>query len=204
MGLLGRRGSLRNGIEGTAVIRRSEPFGEPGRRNNSGESIFDLELNRFGTRRYTFTLEVRTPDRDPYEVEGQFKVPRKAENTGWLAADVGNKLQPGLELPVRVDPADPSSVEIDWDRYLASPGRKTAQRAASEAGRIARAREQLERNPKLVEKLRAQNRVALEAWVEAVRIGNMSREEFEKTVQLELDSGRMDPADAEAARGSLD
>jgi len=41
-------------------------------------------------------------------------------------------------------------------------------------------------------------------WVEAVRLGNMSREEFEETVTQEVETGRMDPADADAARAELD
>ncbi|MGI9019294.1 MAG: hypothetical protein ACR2G3_01115 [Solirubrobacterales bacterium] len=65
-------------------------------------------------------------------------------------------------------------------------------------------REQLERNPKMAEKLRAGNRQAVQAWAEAVRGGGMSREEFESTVELEVATGRMDPADAETARATLD
>ena len=201
---LGRSRALTGGIEGIALIRESEPFGEPGRRNNSGDSIFDLELNRFGTRKYRFVLEVRTPDRDPYEIEGRFKVPRKAENTGFLAADVGNALRPGIELPVRVDPSGAASVEVDWKKFLAMPGRKEAQRAATQSARNVRVREQLEKSPKLAAKLRANNSQAVQMWADAVRGGNMTREEFEETVNLELETGRMDPADAEAARRTLD
>lgn len=39
---------------------------------------------------------------------------------------------------------------------------------------------------------------------EAVLAGNVSREEFEEYVTLEVECGRMDPADAEAARAKLD
>ena len=149
-------------------------------------------------------LEVRIPDRDPYEVEGSFKVPRKAENTGLLAGGVGNPLRPGLELPVRVDPADPSSIEIDWKRFLATPGRKDAQRAATQSAKNRQMAEQLEANPKLAEQLRAGNKQAVQSWAAAVKAGSLSREEFEQTVNLELETGRMDPADAEAARAQLD
>lgn len=206
MGLFdrGRKQVLEGGIEGSALIRESNPYGEPGARSNSGETIFDLELNRFGNRNYRFALEVRIPDRDPYEVEGDFKVPRKAENTGFLAADVGNALKPGLELPVRVDPNDRESIEVDWDRYLSSPGRKQAQRAATQSDTNRKVREEMEKKPKLLEKMRAQNRNTLQVWAGAVKAGNMSREQFEESVRLEVETGRMDLADAEAARETLD
>jgi hypothetical protein len=201
MGLLDRRGKGRpeGGIEGKALIRES---------NRSGKAFGQFsdfeQLNRFGTRTYRLVLEVRIPDHDPYEVEGKFEVPRKAENTGLLAGGVGNPLRPGLELPVRVDAADSTSIEIDWERYLKTPGRKQAQRSATQSARNRQMAEQLERNPKLAEKARAGNRVAAQSWAAAVKGGKMSREEFEQTVSLEVETGRMDPADAEAARATLD
>lgn len=149
-------------------------------------------------------LEVRIPDRDPYEVEGKFEVPRKAENTGLLPGAIGKPLGPGLELPVTVDAADSKLVEIDWERYLKTPGRKEAQRAATQSARNRQMAEQLERNPKVAEKVRTQNRVAVQSWAAAVKAGSLSREEFEQTVSLEVETGRMDPADAEAARAELD
>ena len=42
------------------------------------------------------------------------------------------------------------------------------------------------------------------AWAEAVELGNLTREQFETQVELELTHGRMDPADAAAARARLD
>jgi hypothetical protein len=60
------------------------------------------------------------------------------------------------------------------------------------------------KTPELQQQMWAQNKQAAAAWVVAVRMGNMSREEFEREIQLEVDNGRMDPADAEAARAELD
>jgi hypothetical protein len=117
---------------------------------------------------------------------------------------MGKPLTPGLELPVRVDAADPTSIEIDWERYLKTPGRKQAQRAATQSARNRQMAEHLENNPKLAEKARAGNRVAVQSWAAAVKAGNMSREDFEQTVSQEVETGRMDPADAEAARATLD
>jgi hypothetical protein len=208
MGLFGQRRNrsrlraLDGAPEGVAVIRTSDPAGRSGGPDSSGETIFDLDLNVVGTRAYQFTLEVRVPGRDPYEVSGRFDVPRKAENVGPF--DRGNALKPGVELPVRVDPGDPSAVAIDWDRFLGDPGRKKAVKAASDAGRRRAGAGQLAKNPKLQAQHQAANRDALGMWIYEVQSGRMSREEFDATVNVELESGRMDPADAEAGWAVLD
>jgi hypothetical protein len=46
--------------------------------------------------------------------------------------------------------------------------------------------------------------MAVQGWVGAVRAGQLSRDDFERTVIGEVESGRMDPADAQAAREALD
>lgn len=190
------------GIEGTAVIRHSDR--RPVEAVNQGVPWWweELEPNVLGRRTYWLTLEIRLPGRDPYEVAGKFRVPKRAENINLL--NIQNKLPEGLELPVRVDPADADRVAIDWDRFLSSPGRKEAMREGVESARRRQARAQLERNPKLHAKIRENNRQAVMAWAGAVRDGNMSREEFERTVDGEVEAGRMDAADAEAGRRALD
>ena len=187
-------------LEGTAVIRESETD-QPQDTDDSWWSL-DFGFNVIGKRPYRFRLEVRIPGREPYEVHDKFKVPRKVENTGFFSR--ANKLQPGIELPVRVSSADPTDVEVDWDAFLASPGRKQAIKDARLAFQNAHLKEQYARNPEMLAKLQEGNRGAVQAWANAVRAGSMSREEFEKTVALEVDTGRMDPAAAEAARRSLD
>jgi ribosomal protein L1 len=62
----------------------------------------------------------------------------------------------------------------------------------------------LEANPDLAQQVRANNATAVVVWANAVKAGKMSREKFDKTVDLEVRVGRMDPADAEAARATLD
>jgi hypothetical protein len=118
-------------VRGTATIRESRPHGEPGYRE-AGDSIFELELNHFGYRTHSFVLEVVTPVHGTYTVEDEFKVPRRAENTGWLAPGVQVGLKPGLTLPVHVDPAHRDSLRIDWPAFLGSPDRKRAQEAAAQ------------------------------------------------------------------------
>jgi len=184
-------------IEGTAVIRESERTGHESA--NQGEPWpWEIGLNHFGTRKYVFTLEVTLPGEAPYVVEDRFKVPRKAENLGLF--DAGRKIPAGVELPVSVDPRRRDRVEIDWERWRSSPGRKEAMRAGRAAAANEAMRRELDKKPKLRDKLRADNRTAGLAWAEAVRMGNMSREDLERQLTLEVASGRMDPADAEAAR----
>lgn len=207
MSLFGKRrnrrrlAALADGPEGTAVIRASDPVGELSARTGP-ETILDLEPNVIGTHAYRFTLEVRIPGREPYEVSGQFDVPKKAENIGFF--DTANALKPGIELPVRIDAGDGTTVAVDWDRFLASPGRKQSVKAAKEAGQRANVAQQVAKNPKLQAKLRANNRLAVQGWIGAVRAGQLSRDDFERTVNGEVESGRMDPADAQAARQALD
>lgn len=182
--------SIENGVEGRAKIRVSEPSGEPGLRENSGDSIFELELNRFGTRAYRLVLDVELEGEPPFEVDGTFHVPRRAENTGLLAGSVGNSLKPGLELPVVVDPRDRTRVEVDWKKFLAAPERKAAQK-------------QTEQDAYDRALAKTHNKAAVKAWAEMVQAGELSRETFERNVAAEIEGGRMDPADAEKARAKL-
>jgi hypothetical protein len=135
-----RRPAPAGWIAARATIRESEPHGEPGSRQ-VGDSIFDLELNHFGYRTHNFVLEVATPVHGTYAVTGDFKVPRRAENVGWLAPSVQVGLKPGLELPVHVDPRDREAVRIDWPAFLDSPDRKRAQKAAANADHLRRVAE---------------------------------------------------------------
>src|SRR5688500_19152281 len=150
-----------------------------------------------GTHAYWLTLEVRIPGREPYEVSGQFDVPKKAENISFF--DTANALKPGIELPVRVDANDGAKVAVDWDRFLASTGRKQQVKAAKEAGQRANVAQQVAKNPKMQAKMWANNRQAAAGGTNAVRAGQMSREDFERTVSQTVESRRMDQADARAA-----
>jgi hypothetical protein len=159
-------------------------------------------VRRGRTRAYSLTLEVRLAGRAPYEVTDRFDVPRNAENLSFF--DTANMLKPGLELPVRVNAADAGRVAIDWDRFLADPGRKKAVKAAKEAGQRANVANAVAKDPKLQARMWANNRMAVQSWVGAVRADQMSRAQFDTTATGEVESGRMDPADAEAARRALD
>ena len=202
MGLLrrGRDREIKGGIEGTAKIVDLEQHNLTGKANDGDSYVWEEAIEAFGKSKYELELEVTVPGREPYRVRDSFKVPAKAERTGLTRASLSR----GLELPVRVDPSDQSRVEVDWDRFAASPDRRQALDQARQSRQAEVVKQQLSSKPEQQAQFHAQNRQALAAWVGAVKMGNMSREEFDETVQLEVDSGRMDPADAEAARKTLD
>jgi putative oligomerization/nucleic acid binding protein len=55
-------------------------------------------------------LEVHVSGRQPYRVNNDYLVP--------ASASIG----PGVTLPIKVDPNDPSKVAIDWDAAQRAPG----------------------------------------------------------------------------------
>jgi hypothetical protein len=83
---------LRSGVDGTAMVT----YLADGRRANEFRQLVYLEL------------DVRVGDAAPYRV-----------NTGeFLTAASAGSVSPGRELHVKVDPADPQRVAVDWDRSL--------------------------------------------------------------------------------------
>jgi hypothetical protein len=76
---------LAEGLPGTAIIRE---MGTPER----GATWFNLTLD----------LEVHPQTREPYRVANEYLVPAAVH------------LEPGVELPVRIDPDDRAKLAIDW------------------------------------------------------------------------------------------
>lgn len=190
-------------VAGEATILVSEPVGEPGSREVADSGWPLIELNYFGYRTYGLTLAVTTSVHSEYEMRDDFKVPRRAENTGLLANKVLVGLKAGLKLPVQVDPRDRDQVRIDWPAFLGDPDRKGSQDDAAQKAINRKTKEMVEADPKLRATFWANNQIAARAWAEAVRNGVMEREQLEQALDLEVECGRMDPADAEAARSSL-
>lgn len=83
---------LAEGMPGKAIIRE---MGTPER----GSTWFNLMLD----------LEVHPRTRDPYRVANEYLVPQAAH------------LEPGTELPVKIDPRDPAKIAIDWDKAPRGP-----------------------------------------------------------------------------------
>jgi hypothetical protein len=86
---LTQRRILKHGIAGTAeVLHLAYQYGQ--------SSLSNRQL----------ALRVQVPGMDPYDVDGQWMVRGKYVDD----------LRRGSQIPVKVDPDDPSQVAIDWDR----------------------------------------------------------------------------------------
>lgn len=91
-----KKAVLRSGTDATAVVR----FLADGHRANAFKQLVYLEL------------EVSVPGREPYLVK-----------TGeYLTAASAGSMTPGRTLRVKVDPADPERVAVDWEQSLRLSG----------------------------------------------------------------------------------
>lgn len=91
-----KKAVLRSGTDATAVVR----FLADGHRANVFRQLVYLEL------------EVTVPGREPYVVK-----------TGeYVTAATAGSMAPGRRLRVKVDPADPQRVAVDWERSLRLSG----------------------------------------------------------------------------------
>lgn len=201
MRLLRRRGEglSQDWTPGSAVVRESKPYETTGGGPVGGGDVAPADFG-LGSLRYRFRLEITDASgRDPYEVDGLFDVPAKVELVRRLPPVERERVPVGITLPVRVDPADEKKVAIDWNDFLASGGHDEMRRLA-----LSSEREEAQRaHPEQFKQLQAGASPALEAWVQAVRRGNLSRAEFEESVANGVEQGWIDGADAEAARRSL-
>ena len=112
MGLFGRKKKkdlVFEGIGGHATIRSATRDERIHKVDESDDPMLaDLGI---GTRKYRLELDVQLDDRRPvYQVSGRFKIP----------VEVG-ELDVGQQLPLRADPDEPQTVELDWDAWAASP-----------------------------------------------------------------------------------
>jgi hypothetical protein len=187
-----------------AVLVESE--WRPGARMHSdsgGADLTNLAAEALSGIPYRFVLDVRRPGMEPYRIEQDVRVPSKVQRT-WTQGEV--HVPAGTEVPLRVLGPGPADVEIDWDGYLALPGRKQqAERLRAESQWDAIGR-QFERTtkPEQVQKIRADNRMAALAWADAVLAGQMTREQFDRSTEQSLRMGHLLPDDLQEARAKLD
>jgi hypothetical protein len=187
---------------GEAVVLASERP-EPGKETPGEGGEFDV--SDFGVGRHTLRLEVRLPGLEPYEVEGQFKVPPKVQfgRKAPLLLRPLMKRSPvpvGITLPVHVDPAKPDDVTIDWEGFLAAGGKDEMKR-----GNEAAARERLKATyPEQTAQMRENAKRQLPNLVAGVKGGTIKRKDFDQSVDTYVKLGYLEPGEAEAARASLD
>jgi hypothetical protein len=187
---------------GEAIVLDSD---RPGPRFRRDIAAGEADVSDFGVGRHTLRLEVRLPGREPYEVEGRFKVPAEVQfgrKRGFVARPLMKRtpIPAGITLPVRVDPGTPDDVTIDWDAFLAAGGRDEMKRLHESA-----AVERLQQaNPEQSAKQREDAKHTLETWVAGVQAGTVKRKDFDQSVETYVRLGFLDPAEAEAARAELD
>lgn len=165
----GRRKLLKKGKPGQAVIKRVYWMSDHG--NESIQSTIGA-----GNERHDLTLEVHVDGRDPYEVQGLFRVPVRRFDV----------VAPGLTVPVKVHPSKPDRVAVDWDALVvpeaptAEDHRKTAHDAMG-----------------------ASRNMMVDGWVRAAKVGAMTREQFDEAIDGAVAGGLVTAAEADEARTSL-
>ena len=169
---LGRKKLLRDGIAATAVVK----------------SFYEMDdASTFGNAQHDFTLEVRVEGREPYEVQGLFKIPAK------LVGTVG----PGEVVPVRVHPSEPARVAIDWDGWEPSgTGGAGIEIDESLAGlNMDDVREQV-RSAMTTDA----RKMMIDGWVMARKSGQLSDSQLEQALSGALQSGLLTDEEADQVR----
>jgi hypothetical protein len=187
---------------GEAVVLASERP-EPGVETPGEGGEFDV--SDFGVGRHALRLEVRLSGQEPYEVEGNFKVPKEVQfgkRAPFLLRPLMKRspIPVGITLPVSVDPAKPDEVTIDWDGFLAAGGRDEMKRLHEAAGAAKLAQAYPEANAQMKENAKRD----LPMWVASVKGGTMKRKVFDQQLDTYVRNGYVEPAEAEAARAELD
>ena len=187
---------------GEAVVLASQRP-EPGKETPGEGGEFDV--SDYGVGRHWLRLEVRLPGKEPYEVDGRFKVPKEVQfgkRAPFLLRPLMKRtpIQPGVTLPVSIDPAKPEDVTIDWDGFLAAGGRDQMKERNEEQG-VEKMRQLY---PEQAVQMRENAKRELPNWVALVKGGTMKRKEFDQNIDQYLKHGWLEPAEADAARAELD
>jgi hypothetical protein len=187
-----------------AVLVESE--WRPGARMHSdsgGADLTDIAADALMGIPYRFVLDVRRPGMGPYRLEQRVRIPSKVERS-WTQGEV--HVPAGAEVPLRATGPGPEDVEIDWEGYLALPGRKQAAEQARAEAQWDRMGAEFERTtkPEMVQKIRADNRFAALTAADAVLAGQLSRAEFDQSMEQSLRMGHLLPDDLAEAVAKLD
>jgi hypothetical protein len=170
-----RKKLIKEGVAGTALI--------------TSFYVMDDE-STFGLAQHEFTLEVRVDGREPYELQGLFRVPVKKID----------RLLEGATVPVKVHPTEPDRVAIDWDQWdgTLGPGRADAGYTAGAGGSSSVA--STGGGAVIPDATKA---MMLNGWIDAVRAGGLNQAEFEQALNDAVKSGMITEADAQTARGQV-
>jgi len=142
--------------------------------NNDHFHLAEIGLGHVVNR---LTLEIVLADgRNPYRVTDEFKVPTKLNSHVVLDTD----------LPVLVDDDDPTIIEVDWDAFEAAGGNPPPDAAMTKV--------------RLQDEFPDASRNAMvDGWATAVRLGGMTRAQFDDAIDGALHGGLLDADQADAA-----
>jgi hypothetical protein len=165
---LGKRKLLSDGVAGEATVLH----------------FYEMdEASNVGNAQHDFKIEIRVPGREPYELQGLFRIPVK------LIDFVG----PGTVVPVKVHPSDPKRAVFDWEHFEPSTatGAYEAPSRESIRGQVHDAMPDATRT------------MMLDGWVQATKAGGLSRSDFDQTLADAVESGMVTQEEADAARAKL-
>jgi hypothetical protein len=165
---------LKEGLSGTVVLRSKPKFlsmTDDQNPHSLGTFSWPLELD----------LEVRVEGRAPYVVVQEFKVPKR-----WYG------ISTGLEIPVMVDPNEPTQILMDWDAFAAAGGKQLVEERGADNQRDA--------NKKLTQTpvFRQAEQAAVEDLLGEVQAGRRSIEEFNGVVDDYVAGGNISTDEGEA------
>jgi hypothetical protein len=141
-------------------------------------SVIDMAFEG-GGEPYAFTLEVRPPGGEAYQIEHQEKVRNRVASPGLFRND---KIPAGVDLAGWVKVDDFTKVKIDWTSYRASPEATAAIEDASVAEADLGYAEHIlaKQKPAVQAQLRAAAWGSTSGLAPMVRAGAVSREDWER------------------------
>ncbi|KAA1427404.1 hypothetical protein [Nocardioides antri] len=147
---------------------------------------------------YRFVLEVYRPGIAPYRLERRERIPAKVEGS-YFGSE--HRVQKGAQVPLTVTGPEPEDVAIDWEAYLALPGRmrQTKRLEIENQWDAIGARFEQTTKPATVAKIRGNSQMAVMSWAQAVRAGQLSRADFERNAEQLLRMGHLLAVDYERA-----
>lgn len=187
---------------GEAVVLASERP-SPGSEEGHAPSQ-EGDVSEYGVGRHKLKLEIRLPDREPYEVEGKFKVPANVQfgkRAPFLLRPLMKRspIPVGITLPVIVDPAKPDDVTIDWDGFLADGGRDDMKKGNEDAAR-ARLKQTY---PEQTARMREVALADIPRLVVGVKGGSIKLKDAQQSIDSYEHNGYLEPEEAEAALAEL-
>ena len=168
-----------------------------------GGGLVDIAIDAVGGIPYRFVLEVHRPGLEVYRLPMTVRIPSKVERTLMQGSQ---RVQAGTEVPLHVTGPAPENVAIDWDGYLARPGRRAESQRLGGENQLDQIGAQFEQNnkPAKVAKIRADNRASALSLADMVVAGQVTREAFEQNLEPNRRMGHLAQADYDEAVARID